>query len=906
MSHNISSKASNNLMAPIAQLENSPITSASVSTRGSLSSVVNQPNAYAVHLSERKMSNDKEEPLTMSTVSSNIKYGMNLGTNSVSSISDHEFVTTANERKCLISVWSTWYCLVISILHGYLINLYFIEVLNLFQLQSKSPKIELLANETYLQMYNEILINLNDHLFFELVSRSILLGLSVVFLLFFILASLKSVGNYPNDGVKFGRDFFSEKLVHSHMNEMSVSHSTLNTERLLKKTDRRCFFSITDFLEILWRHFLPISHFCHLISILLLIFSRIIFVNSISQSYDSLSGCFIKSNNSSMPVCLVNYYVDLAKAAQQPAESATTFDNTGFILKQLDLYKFEIASFGLASISIYIRYGAVFWFTNKSLSFLLTFIGLIAAVEQLFQVYSFVYIYHMLNEHELYLLVKQLVKALDYQIPTLTTFSSNNFPQTSTMPLSTVDISSLTNTYDLPLLIRNRLTLLFLYFTLSILVYLSATPAYVFSFLKYKERFLIEESLYIREFRDKDNKITAISHQKRPHKVAKVNNQMIVSTCCFNYCPHLIATIQLVVICVCKLPFCYDYIIYFNKLKDFGIMLVIIIEILHIITLIFIWLLLTLKTDWTMHLQTPFSICHWTYHSRFKANFDEPKKPKSEARNKCVFSDEMEKPYKPEQVQRFENLSDYQQIEKQKVENNNIYGTALNDPSQPAIRRSVVTIRDNTNKSLKFKADGASNYRNQPRDWIDSKHRSLYVKNSDYDTHCESMNPIKPTASDYLLNSETLYRKQIRNSIKNVMQQNQPQPQRQTSNAPNSGITLPIFNESKQNYSAVLEYENPKALADPFFYKSISINKKATHGDNPNKNYSSTIHLSTTPPQIFDSTTNMTKFMTKNLNNQSNSKTVNASAEMNANEKTRSMIYLERPTNLSNEYESRV
>ena len=65
--------------------------------------------------------------------------------------------------------------------------------------------------------------------------------------------------------------------------------------------------------------------------------------------------------------------------------------------------------------------------------------------------------------------------------------------------------------------------------------------------------------------------------------------------CCFNYCPHLVATIQLLLICALKLPFCYDFIIYFNHLKDYGIMLCIIVEILHTIVLLFIWLLLTLK-----------------------------------------------------------------------------------------------------------------------------------------------------------------------------------------------------------------------------------------------------------------------------------------------------------------------
>lgn len=221
----------------------------------------------------------------------------------------------------------------------------------------------------------------------------------------------------------------------------------------------------------------------------------------------------------------------------------------------------------------------------------------------------------MLNDHELYTIVRQLVSNIAYEaVPGFTTMPT---PTTMSMTNNNLDLSKLASVYELPLLIRNKLTLLFLYFTLSMLVILSATPAYVFTFLKYKERFLIEESLYVRTFKH-NNRIAMISsdnHDQEKNQ-QQYHKEMVVSTCCFNYCPHLIATIQLVVICVCKLPFCYDYIIYFNKLKDFGVMLVIIVEILHIIILIFIWLLLTLKTDWTMHIQTVFSICHWTYHLR--------------------------------------------------------------------------------------------------------------------------------------------------------------------------------------------------------------------------------------------------------------------------------------------------
>ena len=67
-------------------------------------------------------------------------------------------------------------------------------------------------------------------------------------------------------------------------------------------------------------------------------------------------------------------------------------------------------------------------------------------------------------------------------------------------------LATFTDSFEFTFLIKNKFTLFFLYFTLSFLVYLSATPAYVFAFLKYKERFIIEESLFNRTILSKTKK----------------------------------------------------------------------------------------------------------------------------------------------------------------------------------------------------------------------------------------------------------------------------------------------------------------------------------------------------------------------------------------------------------------
>ena len=418
-------------------------------------------------------------------------------------------------RRCLISIWSTWYCILVVVLHAYIIKN---RVESIVALDSK-----LIGDNRRLNRDQQ-----------ELPGRVSLLAVSGVFLLLFLLTSLKQVGNYANDGIKFGRDFFSEKLLHDHR-KLDSSFSTSPQQ--------------VSILASVYRHFLPFNSLCHLISILLLLFSELAFPKICDK---------LKIDNNSTNLTTVN-------------ESRLGYSELVFE------YRFEALSIILALISLFIRYGSVFWFTNKCLSLLITLIGFIASVEQVFQIYAFYYLYDKL---EIIML--------------------NSEPGIG--PAS----------YIPPLLIANKYVLIFLYFILSGLVYLSATPAYVFAFLKYKERFMIEEALFIKK-RSLD--LSALS---TPEKVYPIQNETIMSTCCFNYCPHLIATVQLVLMCACKLPFCYDSIIYFNQDHDLGLMFVIICEIMHTIVLIFIWLLLTLKTDWTMHLQTAYSVCHWTYHLKAK------------------------------------------------------------------------------------------------------------------------------------------------------------------------------------------------------------------------------------------------------------------------------------------------
>lgn len=80
-----------------------------------------------------------------------------------------------------------------------------------------------------------------------------------------------------------------------------------------------------------------------------------------------------------------------------------------------------------------------------------------------------------------------------------------------------------------------------------------------------------------------------------------------------------------------------------------------------------------------------------------------------------------------------------------------------NNCSQHALHRSVVTIRSNTNKSKQFKQQHLGK---QGRAFQEARHKSLYLEASQNSPEQR----LKTANSDYLLNSETLYRDDLRKS----------------------------------------------------------------------------------------------------------------------------------------------
>lgn len=294
-------------------------------------------------------------------------------------------------------------------------------------------------------------------------------------------------------------------------------------------------------------------------------------------------------------------------------------------------------------------------------------------------------------------------------------------------------------------------------------------------------------------------------------------------SCCFNYCPHLIATIQLILICLCKLPFCYDYILYFNSHKDLGIMLCIIVEIMHTIILLFVWLILTLKTEWRMHLRASYSICHWTYHLK------------------------QHQQQKQHELQKFENkLKSSKTTMIHRTDKILIKGDETSRETEVAMRMksaaaAVVAAASNSNQQLRCSLAHADEFNDlsvsEPRavgdeeedheeEYVLEEHPQIVSQSTKQEIHhhhhhhheYQSQTMTFPTtttttattaataaastlpAGDVTwasfrrmpsqddLNSETMYRNQIRKSIRNVLQHKR-----------NSGIAIPIeINNGKQ------------------------------------------------------------------------------------------------------------
>lgn len=190
------------------------------------------------------------------------------------------FCRPAGKSKCLISISSTCYALLIVLVHIYLIKpraervvtlvsqtlyppyssstsssssssspsaVYLSQIAAANVTEVPPPLLPTLTSPPEIDLFDALRNELDDpiwllaqdssqtrsihknhrhyhyqpHRHIELVSRLVTLVLSIIALAVFLVCSLQKCANYANDSVKFGRDFFAEQL-HHHYKHISL------------------------------------------------------------------------------------------------------------------------------------------------------------------------------------------------------------------------------------------------------------------------------------------------------------------------------------------------------------------------------------------------------------------------------------------------------------------------------------------------------------------------------------------------------------------------------------------------------------------------------------------------------------------------------------------------------------
>lgn len=331
-----------------------------------------------------------------------------------------------SSSKCLISISSTWYSLFVVLIHIYLIKTHIETILDLKPLGQTHDTInQTLANSLFTLLRQEV----DEALSSELIVRVLSVSISLLFLSLFVLASLQRCANYANDSVKFGRDFFAEQL-HHHRKHISYDKAKSPTSKTSNDSGRgtttaesssssdsassisstsikrkrrgcRCITGLRRLCELMWRHFLPFAPLAHILSVVILILPDLVYpaVHSvrdrIDRAYANTSDCFRQEGGININVenainisrasnCIVDVFFKpnsglLAKFLTSAAVNTTTSNDLykEYFFDQIRIYAIEIISLSLAFATLSIRYGSVFWYTNKTLSYIITLIGLV-------------------------------------------------------------------------------------------------------------------------------------------------------------------------------------------------------------------------------------------------------------------------------------------------------------------------------------------------------------------------------------------------------------------------------------------------------------------------------------------------------------------------------------------------
>ncbi|XP_064602099.1 uncharacterized protein LOC135468027 [Liolophura sinensis] len=272
--------------------------------------------------------------------------------------------TLAGKNTSVNSLWSIWYCILVLGLQAYITYVAIAHYRHSTSLQwgssKKTPS--------------------------ELTSHVGLICLSLLCVPVFIIASLFRVGNYANDGVKFGRDHVMR----------------FNSLDIVSKPARCGWF------RTVWRHFCPISQtvhlimaFCSLLPTTMTVAMEIkygyqstetiwktdldfLFPSGRARASDQLALNWTESGITGSPAVLTRIVVN---------QSSPLPDPTGWAYHSSVTPAY--VNFCAALLTFSVRYPAPFWYTNKILSCIFASSLLAITLESLFAFCGFTVLYKL-------------------------------------------------------------------------------------------------------------------------------------------------------------------------------------------------------------------------------------------------------------------------------------------------------------------------------------------------------------------------------------------------------------------------------------------------------------------------------------------------------------------------------
>lgn len=336
------------------------------------------------------------------------------------------------------------------------------------------------------------------------------LGLTIVSFIvlpFFLLSSIFRTGNYGNDGYKLGRDHAICPISGGILDHIG-----------------------SEFGRRLWRYAPPFAPSLHVLSAFCLLFPDVLISGKEIQlqlkpteAVWSTDLDFLFSDARALTSDFLTKNISAVGLANLTGYSS----ETAYITPNFLNFVFALTTFA-------IRYSAVFWYTNKTLSF-------VYAAELLFMSFDSIFMFAGFS------ILYKLTKSIDrYNDPVY--------------------------------LILNSSGILGLYITSGFVVMFSSYVVFEYSAYHFMEKF------------------KKVDRKHNPEKYK--NQSIASKGICNGYFSHSSAVVIFILLAVFRGPIYYDIIAVYRLTSDGCLLACLVVGVCYLVTWIFLWTLLTIKQEW--------------------------------------------------------------------------------------------------------------------------------------------------------------------------------------------------------------------------------------------------------------------------------------------------------------------